>query len=91
LQKSVNDLRLKKSKELIIPDKICNALLMSRFHGKTIRSGLVVIHVEHGEVRLEPISRAIIRVQALVRKYIPETVNLVEELSTERRAAAERA
>lgn len=44
----------------------------------------------NGEVRLEPIAHAIARVQALLDDYVPSTLSLADELSAERRAAAER-
>jgi AbrB family looped-hinge helix DNA binding protein len=54
------------------------------------KGGSFVVHVENGEVRLEPIAHAIARVQALVGQYIPDGMSLVDELSADRRAEAER-
>jgi len=67
---------------LVIPAKVRQQLGMPN-------GGSFVMRVENGEVRLEPIAQAIARVQALVRRYVPEGVSLVDELSAERRIAAE--
>ncbi len=50
----------------------------------------LIARVIDGTVILEPIDVAIRRVQASVRKYVPEGVSLVDELIAERRAEAER-
>ncbi|UEM02776.1 AbrB/MazE/SpoVT family DNA-binding domain-containing protein [Skermanella rosea] len=52
--------------------------------------GKFIVHVEDGQIRLEPIQAAVARAQAMVRRYVPEGLSLVDELSEERRAAAER-
>ncbi len=51
--------------------------------------GRVIARVVDGTVVLEPIEAAIRRAQAMVRKYVPDDVDLVAELIAERRAAAE--
>ena len=51
--------------------------------------GKVIARVVDGTVVLEPIEAAIRRAQAMVRKYVPDDVDLVAELFAERRAAAE--
>jgi AbrB family looped-hinge helix DNA binding protein len=68
---------------IVIPASIRNQLGMPQ-------GGSFVAHVENGEVRLEPIAHAIARVQALLDDYVPRDVSLADELSAERRAAAER-
>ena len=68
---------------IVIPANIRNQLGMPQ-------GGSFVAHVENGEVRLEPIAHAIARVQALLDDYVPGDVSLANELSAERRAAAER-
>ncbi len=68
---------------VVIPANIRNQIGMSQ-------GGSFIARVENGEVRLEPISHAIARVQALLDDYIPGGVNLADELSAERRAAADR-
>ncbi len=68
---------------IVIPANIRNQLGMPQ-------GGSFVAHVENGEVRLEPIAHAIARVQALLDDYVPGDVSLADELSAERRAAAER-
>jgi antitoxin PrlF len=67
---------------IVIPANIRNQLGMSQ-------GGSFVAHVENGEVRLEPIAHAIARVQVLLDDYVPSGVSLADELSAERRAAAE--
>jgi hypothetical protein len=51
--------------------------------------GKVIARVVNGTVVLEPIEAAIRRAQDMVRKYVPDNVDLVAELIAERRAAAE--
>ena len=68
---------------IVIPASIRNKIGMPQ-------GGSFVAHVENGEVRLEPIAHAIARVQALLDDYVPNDVSLAEELSAERRVAAER-
>jgi bifunctional DNA-binding transcriptional regulator/antitoxin component of YhaV-PrlF toxin-antitoxin module len=68
---------------MIIPAGIHNRIGM-------LQGGSFVIHVENGEVRLEPIAHAIARVQSLVREYVPSDVSLAGELSGDRRSEAER-
>jgi AbrB family looped-hinge helix DNA binding protein len=51
--------------------------------------GKVIARVVDGTVVLEPIEAAIRRAQEMVRKYVPDDVDLVAELIAERRAAAE--
>ncbi len=52
--------------------------------------GKLVARLVDGAVILEPVDAAVRRAQALVRQYLPETAGLVDELISERRAAAER-
>jgi AbrB family looped-hinge helix DNA binding protein len=51
--------------------------------------GNFILHMQNGELRLEPIQAAVARAQAIVRRYVPETVRLVDELNEDRRRAAE--
>jgi len=51
--------------------------------------GKVIARVVDGTVVLEPIEAAIRRAQAMVRKYIPDSSGIIDELIAERRAAAE--
>jgi len=51
--------------------------------------GKVIARVVDGTVVLEPIEAAIRRAQEMVRKYVPDDVDLVAELIAERRAAAD--
>ncbi len=68
---------------IVIPASIRNQIGMPQ-------GGSFMAHVENGEVRLEPIAHAIARVQALLDDYVPSGLSLADELSAERRAAAER-
>ena len=52
------------------------------------RGGVFVLHVEDGAIRLEPLAAAIERVQAEVRRHVPEDVDLAAELSEARRREA---
>jgi antitoxin PrlF len=52
--------------------------------------GKLVARLVDGAVILEPVDAAIRRAQALVRQYVPKNAGLVDELITERHAAAER-
>jgi AbrB family looped-hinge helix DNA binding protein len=53
--------------------------------------GTFIVHVQDGQIRLEPIHAAVARAQAIVRRYVPETASLVAELTEDRQreAAAE--
>jgi hypothetical protein len=53
------------------------------------RGGAFVASIEHGAIRLEPLEKVIRRVQANVRRYVPEGSDLAAELSEERRREAE--
>lgn len=48
----------------------------------------VVVTVEDGEIRVMPIAAAVRRAQAIVRRFVPEGVSLVDELIAERREEA---
>lgn len=50
----------------------------------------LVIELVDGELRLRSLDAAIKRVQAIVRKYVPEGVSLADELIRERREEAAR-
>ena len=52
--------------------------------------GKFIVYVEDGQIRLEPIQAAVARAQAIVRRYVPEGISLVDELSEERRLEADR-
>ena len=51
--------------------------------------GNFIVHVEDGHIRLEPIQSAVARAQAIVRRYVPEDVSLVDELTEDRRRESE--
>jgi bifunctional DNA-binding transcriptional regulator/antitoxin component of YhaV-PrlF toxin-antitoxin module len=50
--------------------------------------GSFIARVERGQLRLEPIQAAVSRAQAMVRRYVPAGVSLVDELSEDRRREA---
>lgn len=50
----------------------------------------VIVGIEDGELRVRSYQRSLEMAQALVRKYIPANVSLVDELIADRRAEAER-
>jgi AbrB family looped-hinge helix DNA binding protein len=52
--------------------------------------GKLVARLEDGAVILEPLDAAVRRAQAMVRQYVPQDAGLVDELISERRAAAAR-
>ena len=52
--------------------------------------GKLVARLVDGAIVLEPVGVAIARAQAMVARYVPANVSLVDELIAERRAAAER-
>jgi antitoxin PrlF len=67
---------------LVIPAPIRAALKMER-------GGAFVASLENGAIRLEPLRSVIRRVQADVRRYVPEGSDLASELSEDRRREAE--
>ena len=55
-----------------------------------VRGGTLVIREEEGRLVLESADEAINRAQDIVRRFAPDAVGVVDELSAERRAEAER-
>ena len=55
-----------------------------------MRGGILVIREEDGRLLLESADEAITRAQDIVRRFAPDAAGVVDELSAERRAAAER-
>jgi hypothetical protein len=53
--------------------------------------GYFIVHVQNGQILLEPIHVAVARAQAIVRRYVPDTVSLVGELTEARRLEADSA
>ena len=66
---------------LVIPARLRAALKMER-------GGALVASVENGAIKLEPLDKVIRRVQANVRRYVPEGSDLAAELSEDRRREA---
>lgn len=50
----------------------------------------VLVDIDDGELRVRSVSRAIERARAIVRRYVPESVGLADELIADRRREAER-
>jgi bifunctional DNA-binding transcriptional regulator/antitoxin component of YhaV-PrlF toxin-antitoxin module len=68
---------------LVIPARLRAALKMER-------GGALVASLEDGAIKLEPLDKVIRRVQANVRRYVPQGSDLAAELSEDRRREAER-
>lgn len=49
----------------------------------------VMVDVNHGELRVRSISKALEQARAILRRHIPEGSNLSDELIQDRRAEAE--
>jgi antitoxin component of MazEF toxin-antitoxin module len=54
------------------------------------RGGKLLARLENGSLVLEPIDAAVRRAQAMVRKFVPDNANIIEEFIAERRVEAER-
>jgi hypothetical protein len=54
------------------------------------RGGAFVASLENGAIKLEPLDKVIRRVQANVRRYVPEGSDLAAELSEDRCVEADR-
>ncbi|PPQ28455.1 AbrB/MazE/SpoVT family DNA-binding domain-containing protein [Rhodopila globiformis] len=67
---------------LVIPAAVRSELGMQN-------GGNFIVHVEDGQIHLEPIQAAVARAQAIVRRYVPEGVSLVDELTDDRQREAE--
>ncbi len=50
----------------------------------------VVVEMTQGELRIRSLSSAIKKAQAIVREFVPDHVNLVDELIADRKAEADR-
>ena len=61
-----------------------------RLRLNVVRGGTLVIREEEGRLVLESADEGITRAQALVRSFAPSAKGVVDELSAERRAEAER-
>lgn len=49
----------------------------------------VMVDIDNGELRVRSLSKALERARAILRRHIPEGVNLADELSADRRSEAE--
>jgi antitoxin PrlF len=56
---------------------------------KMERGGAFVARLEDGAIKLEPLDAVIRRVQANVRRYVPEGSDLAADLNEDRRREAE--
>ncbi len=50
----------------------------------------VMIDIDHGELRIRSMSKALERFRTVLRRYVPEGTSLSDELIADRRAEAER-
>jgi AbrB family looped-hinge helix DNA binding protein len=78
-----NRIRVGPDGQLAIPATIREAL------GLKEGDALIPI-VENGELHFLPLQAAVRRAQAIVRRFVPEGVSLVEELLEDRRREVER-
>lgn len=46
----------------------------------------VIVDIDHGELRVRSVSKALERARAILRRHIPEGTNLADELVADRRA-----
>jgi antitoxin PrlF len=75
--------RMGKSGRIVLPARLRHAL--------RLQSGeVVLLRVEHDQLRLIPLRQAITVVQSRVRKYVPEQASLVDSLMDERHQEAKR-
>lgn len=49
-----------------------------------------MVHIDHGELRVRSINKALENARSILRRYIPEGTSLSDELIADRRAEAER-
>jgi AbrB family looped-hinge helix DNA binding protein len=76
-------IQVKEAGRILLPASIRDAL--------HVREGdFLGVEIVDGEIRLIPLETAVRRAQELVRRYIPEGSNLVDELIADRRSEAER-
>jgi AbrB family looped-hinge helix DNA binding protein len=80
---SESQVRINENGRVVIPASFRRAL--------GINSGdTVVLRLENNELKLTTLRQRLTRAQQLVRKHIPATTSLVDELIAERREAAKR-
>ena len=75
--------RVNENGRLVIPAAFSKALVIAS--GDTL-----VLRLDDGELKITTLRQRIKRSQQIVRKYVPRTVSLVDELIAERREAAKR-
>jgi len=75
--------RVNENGRLVIPAAFRKALGIAS--GDTL-----VLRLDDGELKITTLRQRIKRSQQIVRKYVPRTVSLVDELIAERREAAKR-
>jgi AbrB family looped-hinge helix DNA binding protein len=75
--------RINENGRVVIPASFRRAL--------GIKSGdTIVLRIENDELRITTLRQRLAKAQRLVRKHVPPTVSLVDELIAERREAAKR-
>ena len=83
MEMNESQVRVNENGRVVIPASFRRAL--------GINSGdTVVLRIENNELRLTTLRQRVARAQHLVRKHIPRTTSLVDELIAERREAAKR-
>ena len=83
MEMNESQVRVNENGRVVIPASFRRAL--------GINSGdTVVLRIENNELRLTTLRQRVARAQLLVRKHIPRTTSLVDELIAERREAAKR-
>jgi bifunctional DNA-binding transcriptional regulator/antitoxin component of YhaV-PrlF toxin-antitoxin module len=80
---SARRVRIIEGGKLLIPASMRRALGIERGH-------TVLVDIEEGELRVRPLSSAIARAQAIVRRHVPPDVSLADELIADRRREAAR-
>ena len=83
MHRNESQVRINESGRVVIPAAIRRVLGINA--GDT-----VVMRVENNELRLTTLRQRLAKAQQLVRKHVPSTTSLVDELLTERREAAKR-
>jgi bifunctional DNA-binding transcriptional regulator/antitoxin component of YhaV-PrlF toxin-antitoxin module len=69
--------------KLVIPDRFRREMGIDA-------GDMVAVELAEGELRIRPLSSVIEKAQAIVKRFVPEDVDLADELIVERRAAVKR-
>ena len=83
MNKQESHARVNENGRVVIPSSFRQAL--------GIKAGdRVVLRIENGELRITTLQQRLAKAQQLVRKHVPPSRSLVDELIAERREAAKR-